>query len=130
MKGFVAVALGVSALSATAGCGSGPSELTAEHREAVRAAIASHAWIPPVNLELRAGIIVADFEVPADVLIPKRTLGEERLLAIREALLPFGFKDYRVNINGPPPGTGLTLRYGSARFLDAGGRLEWLPPPQ
>jgi hypothetical protein len=51
---------------------------------------------------------------------------EARLLAIREALLPHGYKNYRVNINGPPPGTGLVRRYGAARLI--GGSLEWQTP--
>jgi hypothetical protein len=86
-----------------------------------------HAWNKPKAVELRSGIVVIDYEVPLDLAIPHRTFGETRLLAIREALLPFGFKDYRVNVNGPPPGTGLTRRYGSARFL-SGGPIEWLKP--
>ncbi len=105
-----------------------PPALTAEHRAAVEAAHKPHAWQLPVKVEVSsAGFVVMDYEVPRDLLIPARTFGEERLLAIREALLPFGFKNYRVNVNHPPPGTGLTERVGSARFID-GGRVEWLKP--
>jgi hypothetical protein len=57
---------------------------------------------------------------------PLRRFAEMRLLALREALLPHGYHDYRVNINGPPPGTGLIKRYGAARY--AGGSVEWVTP--
>jgi hypothetical protein len=108
--------------------GSGPSALTAEHLGAVRAAHTVHAWIQPNTVELNSvGFIVAEYVIPDDFAIPPKTLGQTRLLAIREALLPFGFKDYRVNINGIPPGTGLIRRYGSARLI-GGGSLEWLTP--
>jgi len=29
-----------------------------------------------------------------------------------------------VTLNGPPPGTGLIRRFGSARFIE-GGQVEW-----
>lgn len=101
--------------------------LTAEHLAAIDATHAAHAWLRPKSVELRSGIIVVDYEVGPDMLIPHKTFGETRLLGIREALLPFGFNNYRVNINGTSPGTGLIRRYGSARFL-AGGPVEWLTP--
>lgn len=104
---------------------SGPNELTAEHRAAIDAVHKTHAWTDPTEIELRSGIIVVTYEVPRTLAIPPRTFGETRLLAIREALLPFGFKDYHVNVNGPPPGTGLVMRYGSSRFLEP-GPVEWL----
>ena len=112
-------------LSAT--LNSGPRELSAEHRAAIDAVHAKHAWFSPESIELRGGFVVVDYEVPDRLAIPHRTFGQDRLLGIREALLPFGFNDYRVNVNGPPPGTGLTRRYGSARFIE-GGRIEWLRP--
>ena len=110
-----------------------PRELTAEHREAALAALRKRALTEPASIELASsGFVTADY-VLDDVYvnrlaIPLNRFAEMRLLAIREALLPFGFKDYRVNINGPPPGTGLTKRYGSARFIGAGGELEWIRP--
>lgn len=105
-----------------------PSAMTAEHRMAIEAAHKPHAWELPVNVEISsAGFVVADYQVPVTLAIPPRTFGQERLLAIREALLPFGFKNFRVNVNGPPPGTGLIRRFGSARFID-GGCVEWLTP--
>jgi hypothetical protein len=51
--------------------------------------------------------------------------GTDAVVAVREAMLPFHLTDkYHVTINGPPPGTGLIRRYGSARFIE-GGRVEW-----
>lgn len=106
---------------------SSPKSLTAEHYAAIEAVHAKHAWTSPKEIELRSGIVVLDYEVPSSLAIPRKTFGQDRLLAIREALLPFGFNSYRVNVNGPPPGTGLVRRYGSARFLQY-GEVEWLEP--
>jgi zinc-ribbon domain len=112
--------------------GSGPSELTEQHRRAVEDALKAKGLDQPSTLSLESnGFVVADY-VLSDPMVSLRAqqIGEARLLAIREALLPFGFTDYRVNVNGPPPGTGLIRRYGSARFIGAGGggTVEWLPP--
>jgi hypothetical protein len=104
-----------------------PDALTAAHYAAIEEVHTKRAWIRPKEIELRSGIVVVDYEVPPSLLIPKKTFGETRLLAIREALLPFGFNSYRINVNGPPPGTGLVQRYGSARFLQY-GQVEWLEP--
>lgn len=104
-----------------------PDALTPEHTDAVQRALAAKAYAQPNGLELRGGFIVATYVVQNDLAIPHRTFAQDRLLVIREALLPFGFKNYRVNVNGPPPGTGLIRRYGAARFID-GGSVEWLTP--
>lgn len=104
-----------------------PDALTLEHREAVRKALDARAYVQPNTLELSVGFVVATYEVPPSLAIPHRRFGEDRLLVIREALLPFGFTNYRVNVNGPPPGTGLIRRYGSARLI-GGGAVEWLTP--
>ena len=106
--------------------------LTAEHRAAVEAAFKDQG-LEPTSLELSdAGFVVADFTLSNEQANFLRgglsKYGEQRVLLIREALLPFGFKDYRVNINGAPPGTGLIRRYGSSRFIGAGGKVEWLTP--
>lgn len=108
----------------------GPSELTLEHRRAVESALKANNLDQPSTLELESTGFVTATYVLSDPSVPfkARSLGEARLIAIREVLLPFGFKDYRVNIEGPPPGTGLIRRYGSARFIGAGGKLEWLTP--
>lgn len=127
MRRFLFVALMLTAACSQAS--RAQKVLTAEHLAAIDAAHDSHAWIKPNKVELSPqGFVVVEYEIGPGFLIPPRTLGQERLLGIREALLPFGFEDYRVNINGPPPGTGLTRRFGSARFIGAGGKLEWLTP--
>jgi hypothetical protein len=127
------VAIGVGLLLVLAFIGSrldstssSPKALTAEQLAAIDTAHASHAWSRPKSIELRSGFVVVDYEIDRP-LIPPKTLGETRLLAIREALLPFGYKNFRVNVNGVPPGTGVVRRYGSARVI-AGGQLEWLTP--
>lgn len=106
--------------------GGGPATLTDAQQASIADVHKSHAWFPPKTIEVRNGIVVIDYEVPDNLAIPKQKFAEERLLAIREALLPDGFDAYRVNVNGPSPGTGLIQRYGSARFL--GSKVEWLKP--
>jgi hypothetical protein len=108
--------------------GSTPT-LTPAMRDEVFAALEAQQLGEPNSLMLRDdGWIVADFEL-SDTTLQRQhqTYGEQRLVVIREALLPHGFKDFRVNLNGPSPGTGLVRRLGSSRYID-GGSLEWLPP--
>jgi hypothetical protein len=104
--------------------GTGPSSLTDEHRAAVERQLKARGLDQPITLRLETnGFIVADYNIRDADAYRARSMGEERLLAIREALLPFGFEDYRVNINGPSPGTGLIRRYGASRFL--AGKMDW-----
>lgn len=111
------------------GCSEPAPTFTEEHRKLVIDELRLKGYERPVSLEQRSdGFVVADFEVEGTRRKPARTFGEERLLAIRNALYGYGFKDFRVNINGPSPGPGLTSRYGSARLMEP-GTLEWLPPP-
>lgn len=85
----------------------------------------------PVSLGLVGNFVVADFEVSQAQLrsfgYSAEAFGKAALLEIREDLLRFSFKNFRVNVNGPSPGTGLVRRYGSARYID-GGSVEWLTP--
>lgn len=99
-----------------------PKSLTSEHREAIRVALRSKSLPSPSSLEISdVGWLVATYEISNGA--QARDLGERAVLAIREAMLPFKFDGhYRVTVNGSSPGTGLILRYGSARFTD---RLEW-----
>lgn len=103
-----------------------PPVLTARHVETLQAVHRTHGWDQPANVELRSdGMLVLDYELTDRASTLPKTFGESRLLAVREALLPFGFEEYRVNVNAPKPGTGLTARYGSARIF-RNGSLEWL----
>jgi hypothetical protein len=105
-----------------------PRSLSAVQIKDVEATLRSRGFDPPRGLEVNdIGFVVADFEITGLDALRAKSYGEERLLAIREALLVDGFRDFRVNVNGPSPGTGLVRRYGSARFI-SGGSLEWLPP--
>lgn len=121
----------VLALLALSACGE-TRTLTPEHVQAAHAALKARNLWSPQSLSLSgAGFVVADYELSneqAAAAVPLRRFAENHLLAIREALLPHGFTNYRVNINGPSPGTGLVRRYGSARFIDAGGKVEWIKP--
>ncbi len=102
-----------------------PTPLSAEQAAAVTGAHQKRAWIQPTSMEISgAGVVTASYELAEQPLIPLKTLAETRLLLIREALLPFGLSDYRVNLNGPSPGPGLVRRLGAATFL-GGGPLNW-----
>lgn len=121
---LLTVALALGAI----GCGGVAPTLSADDRAVVEAAHTRHAWILPTALEINgAGFVVADYELAAGAVVSPRYIAESRLLGIREALLARGFRDFRVNVNGPSPGSGLIRRYGSARLVD-GGNLEWLTP--
>jgi hypothetical protein len=108
-----------------------PRQLTAEQRDDAIQALKEKALTLPTSLEVAStGFVVAEYELPdayvAQLAIPLRRFAEMRLLTIREGLLPHGYKDYRLKINGPSPGTGLIRRYGAARY--AGGSVEWVKP--
>lgn len=102
----------------------GVASLTPQQQEAIATLHRDKAWQAPRDIELRNGIVVVNYQLP-DGAIAVRQQAEQRLLAIREVLLPDGFDAYRVNMWAPSPGTGLVRRYGAARFL-GGGSLEWL----
>ena len=68
-----------------------------------------------------------DYEAPDTVAVSqRRAFAEERLLAIREELIVEGYKNFRLNLNGPSPGTGLVRHYGAARIIN--GSLDWVTP--
>ena len=100
-----------------------------EEHEHVRKTLKAHGWTEPTSIELRDdGFVVIDYQVDDTVAASqRRAFAEERLLAIREELLVDGFKNFRLNVNGPPPGTGLVRRYGFARVVEFGA-LEWVTP--
>jgi len=100
-----------------------PNTLTPEHLAAIEASHKDGVTIRPIDVELRSGIVVIDYEIPTTVGAVAQTFGEARLVAIRAALLRFGYKNYRVNVRRA--GEGLATRYGAARFLDP-GPVEWL----
>jgi hypothetical protein len=117
-----------SMLGSVTGPTATPPVLTTEQRQAVHVMLFRRSLSDPVRLEVESsGFVVADYELPDDAIISPRAYGEARLLAIREALIP-DFANYRVNVNGPSPGAGLVRRYGSARFIAAGGEVEWVKP--
>ena len=120
-------------LTLSLGCHSGPSALTltAEHRAAVARTLKARHLSEPDTLTSKAhAYVTADYIVSTLVQQP-RDFGTERLLAIREALLPFGFKYYEVNVNGPVNFSTKEYlqRFGSARYDEGrkdGKKLEWV----
>lgn len=111
-------------------CSAGPVRpLTNVDREHVRKELDYRKLPQPTELTIQdTGFVVATYEATNIRRISQaRELGESCLIAIREALLDKGYRHFRVNVNGPPPGTGLIKRYGSARYMD-GGEVEWLTP--
>jgi hypothetical protein len=131
---IVAGILAIAGIGSLMGLKSGEARtLTDEQRHAALTALDARHLSAPVALDVAAsGFVTADFEVSetaADGLgrVGLRKIGESRLIAIREALLPYGFTNYRVNINGPSPASGLTRRYGASRMTD-GGSVEWVTP--
>lgn len=106
--------------------------LNAVQQKAVLSVLSSKGLPTPQSIRVEStGFVVADVELTEAQVRQLRSIqqtGQDILLTIREELLVDGFKSYRVNMNGPPPGTGLVRRFGSARFIDSGGKVEWLTP--
>ena len=103
--------------------------LTEEQRSAIAKALHQNGLPTPMSLEINdTGYLVATFQVSeARSLASIRENATKAVLTIRNTLYPHGpVNHYRVSFNGPPPGPGLILRYGSVRFSE-GGTVEWEP---
>ncbi len=115
------------------GCDTGtPSQrpvLSSQDESAIFSALEQKGLPHPQSLEINdAGYLVVTFEL-ANPRSPAylEWFATEALLAIRNAMYPYSVvKSYRVTLNGPSPGPGLILRYGSSRFIE-GGKVEWDP---
>lgn len=103
---------------------------------AVTAALAEAGLPAAQSIEITDGSrLVATFEiddaalakmVAAGITSPKE-FASKAVITVRNAELPFDLvDDYRVTMNGPPPGPGLVMRYGSARFSE-GSSVSWEP---
>ena len=114
------------------GCGTPAKKpepaLSAEHRSEIEAALQAKGFPIPSSLEIESGWLVATF-----ILYDPRSaaylesFATDSLLVIRNTTRPHGIvRNYRVTLDGPPPGPDLVLRYGSARFIE-GGKLVWEP---
>lgn len=124
----LASAIGVAVLCLA--CAGKTDPLTQVQVDEVANALRTKDLSAPKSMEVRSGFVVSAYELDEAEVVrntPLRAFAESRLLAIREVLLPYGYVDYRVDINGPPPGTGLIRRYGSSRYIN-GGTIEWLKP--
>lgn len=102
-------------------------KLTSEHRSAILAALKAKRYPGPTEIEITDGeYLVATFELSRPPAGRSwQSFGEDAVITIRNAMLPFKSVDsYRVTVNGPSPGPGLILRYGSARFIE-GGQVTW-----
>jgi hypothetical protein len=103
--------------------------LSAQHKSEISDALRAKNIQAPVSIEIEdSGWLVATFELSN----PKsaaylENFASDALLTIRNALNSYSIvKKYRVTLNGPSPGPGLVLLYGSARFME-GGSLTWEP---
>lgn len=115
------------------GCG-GPTEktqsgLSTQQESEIQAALQEKGFPAPKSLKVNeSGWLVATF-VLSD---PKsaaylENFATEAILTIRNTIYSYHVvSKYRVTLDGPPPGPGLVLRYGIARFIE-GGKIEWEP---
>jgi hypothetical protein len=129
----IVFALGVACMLAAAGASlidrRAPTVLTRAHGEIVQRALDAKGYRRPNRLVLEAGrVVVATYDVPDDLDVPHRSFAEDQLLVIHEALRPFGFTEYRVDLNGRVD-TGIVRRHGSARLLDGDGQPAWSTAP-
>ena len=128
------VAMGVVAATTAIGCrpATPTPPFTAAHRTAVIEALKAKGLDEaPRLLEVTPeGWVVATFELGdaarANRVVPLSADAMVRLHAIREALQPAGFANYRVHIHGSAPGGGLGRRYGTVQLR--GDRVEWMGP--
>jgi len=103
--------------------------LTEDQRSEIIGALHQKELPTPLSLEINDnGHLVATFQVSEGrSLSAIRESATTAVLTIRNTLYPNSpVNYYRVTFNGPPPGPGLVLRYGSARFSE-GGAVEWEP---
>jgi hypothetical protein len=96
-----------------------PRELTTDHRLVVSLVHQKHAWIPPVSLELRHGVIEVEYNCEG-LAIPPRTVTRDRLEYIRAALKPYHFDDYRVSCIGRPG-----FAENGVSTVSGDGPIEW-----
>lgn len=124
IRPLLAFALVCAVLLACSTTKRGKPALASTHREAIYKTLKAHSLPTPQSLDTTdAGFLVATYELDSPPLSPRR-FAENILMAIREAMLPFKIiENYRVTLNGPPPGTGMVRRYGSARMV--GGVVQW-----
>jgi len=109
-----------------------PTALLPEHRAAVAKALAGRGLTAPRALSLSShGFVTAEFALDEpdvrQLRMPLREFVEQRLFTIREGLLPFGFRDFEVHVDGDSPGTPRVTRYGAARITES-GPMRWMTP--
>lgn len=104
-------------------------QLSAQNESEIQAALQSKGFPIPKSIELNeSGWLVTTFELSnprsASYL---ENFATNTLLTIRNTMYPHSIvSQYRVTLDGPPPGPDLVLRYGSAWFIE-GGQVEWEP---
>jgi len=132
---LVAVIGALWMLGTMTGSGTGPGssaqaalQLGGQDRTNIEAALRSEGLPLPKTLELNSsGWLVATYELAPDEFQGSgQDFAEKALLAIRNTMYRTKpMHAYRVTLNGPSPGPGLIRRYGSARFIEGGGSVEW-----
>ena len=110
-----------------------PHELSADDRQEVVQAVrvakrdlpSPQAWeVSALDVDHDSDPLVVTIQVKENGVFTgplAMRFGRAVVLAVRNALhgAP-AFDNYRVTLNGPEPGPGLVLRYGSARMADTG----------
>jgi hypothetical protein len=106
-----------------------PAGLSTQQKTEIQAALQAKGFPSPKSLEVNeTGWLVAIFELadPRSAAYLEN-FATDTVLLIRNTLYPSSaFSKYRVTLDGPSPGPGLVLRYGSARFIE-GDKVVWEP---
>lgn len=92
-----------------------PRELTSDHMAAIERAMDQRAYIHPTRVAIVNDTVTATYQINNDLAIPPRRFAEDRLEVIRQALKPFRFDQFAVEVYGTagaPP-----KAWGTARAL-------------
>ncbi len=103
------------------------TSLTEKDREVIARALQNAELPQPLSLDIdNIGNLVAVYTPDAPPSnADARNLATMAVSVIREAMVRRNVvSNYRVTLNGPSIGRGLTIRYGSALFSE-GGSVDW-----
>jgi len=99
-------------------------------QEKIDTALRAQRFPVPQSTEIASnGYLVVTFQLESFApRVTPQQFAEDAVVIVRNAMLGTAFQDFRVTLNGPPPGPGLIRRYGSARYHEGAPHpVSWEP---